>query len=61
MKNDELSSFEALRIWSGAIIKELWSILKAKFWSALIIGWIIWSCYRLASEFFDWLLVWLKG
>ena len=61
MEKDELSGFDELKIWVCVLLKELWSILKSMFWVGLIVGWLLWVSYWLASGFFEQLLVWIKN
>ena len=60
MKKEELGWLDELRIWVGVLLKELWSILKSMFWVGLIVGWLLWMSYWLASGLFEQLLVWIK-
>ena len=60
MEKEELSWFEELRIWTGVLLKELWSILKLIFWVGLIAVWFLWMSSWLVSGLFEQLLVWIK-
>lgn len=60
MKKEELGWLDELRIWVGVLLKELWSILKSMFWVGLIVGWLVWMSYWLASGLLGQLLVWIK-
>ncbi|MCE1176887.1 MAG: hypothetical protein LWW76_07200 [Burkholderiales bacterium] len=60
MEKEELSWFEELRIWTGVLLKELWSILKLIFWVGLIAVWFLWMSSWLVSGLFEQLLAWIK-